>query len=148
MRVERSNNAIAPVAGVMGLSLDECKPQRRVPVLQFHGTKDPIVPYQGGLPFKPDLGSQLVFRSIPETMEAWRKINECSDTKKLIYERGNVQCHEWEHCLDNVTTVRCKAKGDGHTWPNAFGGFPTPGTTRDIDASRSIINFFENHPMP
>lgn len=81
-------------------------------------------------------------------MDIWRKINQCAPSKTLIYRKGNVRCHEWDNCADQATTTLCKAYGDSHTWPNAFNGIPTLGTTRDIDASRTIINFFERHPKP
>src|SRR5690606_3308049 len=42
--------AIAPVAGVLGVDPASCAPSRPVPVWQFHGTEDPLVPYEGGTP--------------------------------------------------------------------------------------------------
>ena len=40
--------AIGTVAGAYSLPWDECNPSRPVPAIIFHGTADPIVPYQGG----------------------------------------------------------------------------------------------------
>ena len=41
---------IAAVATVAGIEADAgCHPSRRVPVIAFHGTADPFVPYKGGI---------------------------------------------------------------------------------------------------
>ena len=40
--------AIGGVAGAYAFPLEECHPSRPVPMIAFHGTADPIVPYQGG----------------------------------------------------------------------------------------------------
>jgi polyhydroxybutyrate depolymerase len=37
---------VGKVAGAM--VLDECQPDRGVPVMEIHGTADPLVPYEGG----------------------------------------------------------------------------------------------------
>ena len=39
--------AVAPVAGIQAPA--DCDPHRPVPVVAFHGTADPFVPYEGGL---------------------------------------------------------------------------------------------------
>lgn len=136
--------AVAPVAGVLGLSPDACLPGRAIPIIDFHGTADPIVPYGGGSPIIPQLGVGLQFRSVDDTMEFWAANNGCEERTEVIYDQGNVECVEWSGCLDNADTVLCTAYGSTHTWP---GGLPIIGTSRDIDATRTIIDFFEAHPM-
>ena len=43
-------NRIAAVATVAGIeATSSCHPSRRVPVIAFHGTADPFVPYKGGI---------------------------------------------------------------------------------------------------
>ena len=46
------SDRIAAIGGVSGAvpasRADECHPPRAVPVIAFHGTADPIVPYSGG----------------------------------------------------------------------------------------------------
>ena len=140
--------AIAPVASVLGLPEASCIPERSVPIASFHGTNDLLVPYMGGTPVKPDLKVKFKFRSVDSTMSQWSDLNRCGYRKELVYNKKNVRCYQWQGCGRTATTIHCKAIGDTHTWPNAFGGWPTPATTRAIDASASILNFFEAHPMP
>lgn len=137
--------AVAPVAGVLGI--DGCAPKRPMPVLHFHGTADPMVPYGGGTPIIPQLGVGLKFRSVAETMDYWRKQNGCSSFEQTIFQKGDATCVQWPDCNAGAATVLCTIDGGGHTWP---GGIPIPAgkTSTDISATTSMLDFFETHPMP
>lgn len=138
--------AIAPVAGVIGVEPAGCTPERPVPVWQFHGTEDLLVPYEGGTPVLNDLGTGLVFRSVAETMEHWATHNGCGVETTAFYEEGDSTCVEWSGC--EAPTRLCTVDGGGHTWP---GGLPIPflgRTTRDLDATNAMLDFFTAHPMP
>ena len=137
--------AIAPVAGVLGI--DNCAPKRKVPVLHFHGTADPIVPYQGGTPIIPQLGLGLVFKPVSETMDFWRKFNGCSAFEKVIYQKGDATCIEWPDCDENASTVLCSIDGGGHTWPGGL-AIPAGKTSKDIGATATMLDFFQAHPLP
>ncbi len=135
--------AIAPVAGVDGM--DACNPSRPVPIFHFHGTEDPLVPYDGGTPILNDLGG-LVFRSVAESMSIWAANNGCTGEPTVFYRNGEVTCQEWSGCA--ASTRLCTVDGGGHTWP---GGLPIPflgHTTNDIDATNAMLDFFEAHPLP
>jgi len=73
--------AIAPVASGVALEDEDCSPSRPVPVIAFHGTLDPMIPYQGTsspFPFSPYGGGV-------DNRDAWVERNGCSDkTKKYI----------------------------------------------------------------
>ena len=60
--------AVGSVSGAYLFPLDGCKPSRPVPMIAFHGTADPIVPYQGG----PSRRFNIPFPAIPEWMAARR----------------------------------------------------------------------------
>ncbi len=140
--------AIAPVAGVLGIPPDQCHPSRPLPIIDFHGTSDPLVPYDGGTPILPTLGAGLVFRSVAETMHFWQLNNGCSGSTKVIYKNGDATCREWPDCQGGANTIECTIDGGGHTWP---GGLPVPPlgkTSTDIDATATMLDFFEAHPMP
>jgi polyhydroxybutyrate depolymerase len=140
--------AIAPVAGVLGLPASQCKPSRPLPIIDFHGTSDPLVPYDGGTPILPTLGAGLVFTSVADTMRFWQLNNGCSGDKKTIYQHGDATCVEWPDCQARATTVLCTIDGGGHTWP---GGLPVPPlgkTSSDLDATSTMLDFFQAHPLP
>lgn len=139
--------AVAPVAGVLGIAPEKCAPTRPVPVLHFHGTADPLVPYQGGTPLIPQLGAGIVFRSVADTLAYWRSHDGCSAFDKTFYQQGDTTCVEWPDCAQGAQAAVCTIEGGGHTWP---GGVPIPAgkTSTDIDATATMLDFFAAHPMP
>ena len=141
--------AISPVAGEMGIDPATCHPSRPVPVLDFHGTSDPIVPYTGGTPLiAVSLSGSLNFRSTDETVGIWREKNGCLGPGKVIYAMGDATCTLYDTCSLQGDVVHCKIDGGGHTWP---GGVPIPvvgKTSTDISATESMYQFFLAHPKP
>ncbi|CAN5460628.1 PHB depolymerase family esterase [soil metagenome] len=139
--------AIAPVAGQLGIPPTSCNPVRKVPLLEFHGTADPIVPYQGGTPIIGfDLGPVPKFRSVTESVGAFVLKNGCLGLPSTIYQKGDATCTQWGLCQADV--VHCKIDAGGHTWP---GGVPIPlvgKTSTDIGATETMYDFFVAHPMP
>jgi polyhydroxybutyrate depolymerase len=148
--------AVAPVAGVMGLP--SCTPVRPVPIMHFHGTADPLVPYMGGQPLDlPEFGGVLpTFPSVPDTFEGWRQRNGCPDPAQqpaaITYQNGDVTCQTYQDCQGDAETTLCTVDGGGHTWP---GGFPIEAvaiylghTTMDIVATDAMWTFFQRHPLP
>ena len=130
--------AIAPVAGVLGV--DACKPTRAVPVMHFHGTLDPLVPYNGD----PALG----FPPVPDTFAGWATRDGCTGDPTSTYDKGDAHCATYEKCGAGATVTLCTIDNGGHTWP---GGMPVPPlgyTTTDISATDEMWTFFTEHPMP
>ena len=139
--------AIAPVAGVLGESPDQCKPKRPIPVLDFHGTSDPVVPYDGGTPFI-NIGMGIVFRSVTDTLSFWINENGCLALPHQIFQNGDATCTEWGLCKGGADVVHCKIDDGGHQWPGGV-ALPIVGKcSTDISATDTIIDFFEAHPLP
>ena len=140
--------AIAPVAGVMGIDPMDCKPPRPVPVIEFHGTKDPLVPYDGGNPvLNIGVAGTLDFPSVADTVQTWRTIDGCAGASTTIYQNGDATCVSWAPCSQGSDVVLCTIDGGGHTWP---GGVPIPFlgyTSSDISATETMVSFFYAHPM-
>jgi polyhydroxybutyrate depolymerase len=135
--------AIGIVAGLLPTTLGACRPSRQVPVMMFHGTADPIVPYAGGR-----FRRAGTFPSIPEWAAALARRNGCSDPPREIPAKGEVSGIAYKGCPAEV--VLYTIQGGGHTWP---GGKPIPAwiagrTSMDIDATRSFWEFFQEHPLP
>jgi polyhydroxybutyrate depolymerase len=125
--------AAAPVAGeVLQLS---CNPKRQIPILHVHGTADPIVSYDGG-----------GYRSTAASLGVFEAAYGCSNAPNTNwYSKGDATCYSFDGCTTEV--AHCKIDGGGHTWP---GGLPLPfgKTSTDLDATETIIAFFQKHPMP
>ena len=139
--------AIAPVAGVLGEAPSSCKPKRPIPVLDFHGLSDPVVPYNGGTPFI-NIGMGIVFRSVPDTLSFWVNENGCLAPPVTIFQNGDATCTEWSLCKGGADVVHCKIDQGGHQWPGGV-ALPIVGKcSTDISATDTIIDFFEAHPLP
>ena len=139
--------AIAPVAGVIGV--EQCEPTREVPVLHIHGTDDPLVPFDGGMPLTGwNVAGDLDFMSVEETIEMWKGIDSCAAQSQEYFATGDSECVQWFSCDGESEVVRCVVDGGGHTWP---GGLPIPflgKTSTDMNATDLMLDFFEAHPMP
>ena len=130
--------AVAPVAGVLGITT--CNPARPVPVMHFHGTLDPLVPYDGS----PTLG----FISVPDTFSGWAKRENCTGDPVETYRKADSHCSTYQKCAQGSEVTLCTVDGGGHTWP---GGLPVPTlgyTTTNLNATDAMWDFFVMHPMP
>lgn len=137
--------AFASVAGAYLLPWEECQPARPIPAMIFHGTADPIVPYQGGGTHR---NSDVPFPAIPDWVAILASRNGCGAAPVEIPAAGEVSGLRYTGCAADVTFY--SIMGGGHTWP---GGDPIPEwlaghTTTDIDATRTIWEFFQSHPLP
>ncbi len=108
--------AIGPVANGNPWIIwpDICEPERPVPIIQFNGTADVVVPFEGGT--NP---SGLEMPPVPEMFGAWAELYECSGETKVVYQKGEVTCIEYEDCEDDATLRHCIVEGGGHNWPGA-----------------------------
>ncbi len=118
--------------------------ERPVPVISFHGTADPAVPYNGG----PSWISARPFPSVPKWSANWAKRNSCNDNPLDSTVSSDVTRREYTGCADNAAVVLYTIHGGGHTWP---GGMQLPEwfvgrTTRSIDATSLMWAFFVEHP--
>jgi polyhydroxybutyrate depolymerase len=141
--------AIAPVAGT--LVVDKFEPKRPVPVLHFHGTKDPLVPFEG---FKVK-SSLTPFCSVDETIKLCVKACGCADEPEVSelparIDEPNLKITRkaYNHGKNGAEVILYVVHGGGHVWP----GRPSPvgflgATTYSISANELIWEFFQRHPM-
>ena len=130
--------AVAPVAGVLGVP--SCNPTRAMPVMHFHGTLDPLVPYNGD--------AALGFISVPDTFGGWGTRDGCTGSPVETYRNNDSHCSTYESCGAAATVTLCTVDGGGHTWP---GGLPVPSlgyTTTNLSATDAMWAFFTKHPLP
>ena len=138
--------AIGSVGGAYLYPWNECQPGRPVPAILFHGTADPIVPYQGGR----SRSFNLPFPHVPEWVEAQARKHGCTSAPQALPAQGNVSGVQYEDCNTGVELVFYTIAGAGHIWP---GGKPLPKFivgqhSLDIDATQTMWAFFQRHPMP
>ena len=146
--------AIAPVSGEEFLAPCNGAP---VPIVAFHGTADPILPYRGGGLHATKIASLYVWKGHPpaglsaplgidESMARWAAHNGCDAHYVEQRIAPHIRRRTWEHC--RAATVLYIVEGGGHSWPGkpipqferTFG----PGTT-EIDATAIMFRMFFGH---
>lgn len=131
--------AVAPVAGVLGIPT--CTPPRAVSVMHFHGTADPLVPYDG------IDDSERKFPSVAATADGWAQRNGCTDTAHTTFESGDAKCETRDKCTAGSEVTVCSITAGGHTWPGAFPFAAMGHTSQSIRATDAMWEFFQKHPM-
>jgi polyhydroxybutyrate depolymerase len=126
--------AIGPVSGDYENSGD-CAPTRPVPVVAFHGTADPAIPYNGfGLPGEIHESYTRIGIPIPTWAASWAERNDCSPKPSIVFQQGQVSGQEWGNCRSGADVLLYTVNGGTHAWPAA------------VDAARMIWDFFVQHP--
>jgi len=126
--------AIAPVAGVLGIPPEDCAPSRPIPVMHFHGTADPLVPWAGS--------SLSGFPSVPDTIAGWVARDGCTGSSETTFSMGDSTCETWSTCDAGTEVTLCTVTGGGHWWP---GGVASGAA---IVATDHMWEFFTRYRLP
>jgi len=137
--------AVGMVAAAQTLPWKWCTDKRPVPMIAFHGTRDPVVPYNGGATWI----SSRPFPNVSKWTASWAERNRCSPNPFESMVATDVIRREYTGCADGAAVVLYTVNGGGHTWP---GGKPPPewltGTTsQSVDATSLMWDFFREHPL-
>ncbi len=139
--------AIGPVACAM--VVDGPQPRRPVPVMHFHGQKDPFAPFAGG---KGRFGG-IQFRSVADTIRWWVKANHCREepaevTKGTDYVRTRYQPASG---VRGAPVILYALPEGGHTWPGGVDLAPIINKGKlvaSVDASTLLWQFFASQSLP
>lgn len=139
--------AIGLVAAAHFLPFEYCGDRRPMPMIAFHGTGERETPYHGGK--VPWLAQDHVFPSIPEFTAKWARGNGCAPAAVESAVAPDVTLLEYPGCAPKAPVRLYRIEQGGHTWP---GGTELPEwlvgpTSRSIDASRMMWEFFREHPL-
>lgn len=129
---------------------DNCRNTPATGLALFHGTEDPIVPYDGG---RITLGRQArdTVLSIDQTLKIWRNRNRCSDVASVTQidlkrDGTSVEKVSWQCNAAPVTLYRII--GGGHNWPSGRSVLPARfvgRTTQDINAADAAWALFARY---
>ncbi|HEY5021829.1 MAG TPA: PHB depolymerase family esterase [Gemmatimonadaceae bacterium] len=140
--------AIGAVSAAQSLSWSWCADSTPVPMIAFHGTADPFVPYNGA----PTgwLNPTAPFPNVTTWAANWARRNHCGSSPVDSAVAAHVTRREYTNCAENASVVLYTIRGGGHQWP---GGKPIPEwivgpMTREIDATDLMWAFFREHPLP
>ena len=164
------SNKFAAIAAVSGLQFPRpCPTKRRIPILTFHGTADPILFFNGGV--ETTTLNQLLGRGgstagpstttttrpanldgagYPATVRSWAKNNGCSPKATDTRISSQVIFRHYR-CPANTAVEFYIIIGGGHAWPGSafsraiskYTGF----TTFQINATDRIWAFFRRFQL-
>jgi polyhydroxybutyrate depolymerase len=137
--------AVGAVAAAQMLPWDWCRDSRPVPTIAFHGTADRAAPYAGG-------SSPIAPGTFPNIRDwtAWvARRNQCQGGPSETRITASVRRLAYTNCAEHADVTLYTVEGGGHSWP---GGKPLPEwivgrTTREINATRLIWEFYVQHPQ-
>jgi polyhydroxybutyrate depolymerase len=111
--------AVAPISATLAPHPGGCHPGRPVPLLSFHGTADPELPYQGGPP------SAIIpwpVAAVPTWLQGWATRNGCTRGPTIFLRQPNVTGEHWAGCQDNAPVIHYRIEHGGHDLPPLIGG--------------------------
>lgn len=137
--------AVAPVAGVMMKdTLENCNPEKKIPIFEIHGTKDSISKFEGDMNNEDKWGA---YYDLPSTIEFWvnkHALNEKEtiQLKNKNTEDGTTITFERYWSDESQQEVWFYIVNDGnHTWPGMTGLFSRT-ANQDINSAEEIWKFF------
>lgn len=115
-----------------------------MPIIAFHGTADPAVPYDDGaigmsLPGVKVRGTEL-------NMSDWAKLDGCTPTPTITEVGTEVTKRVWSGCAPGTDVELYSIKGGGHTWAGADPSRGLGLTTQQVSATKELVRFFAAHP--
>ena len=137
--------AVGAVVAAQTLPFSWCKDSTPVPMISFYGTADPVVPYQGGESFV----TPTRFPRATTWTADWARRNRCGATPVDSWVAPDVTRRDYRDCADDAAVVLYTVRGGGHTWPGGKGmpDWILGRTTRSIDATSLMWEFFAAHPL-
>ena len=161
-----SSTRFAALAAVSGLiNPSPCHPARRVPLIVFHGTADPILYFNGGigagvlnhaLSGGPAVSTTTVAPrlhgpGVPATVQAWAVRDGCAPRPRDTPIHPHVVLRTYR-CPAGVAVAFYIILGGGHAWPGSqfsqkIAGITGP-TTFEVDGTATIWRFFQRYRLP
>jgi polyhydroxybutyrate depolymerase len=115
-----------------------CGGARQRPMIIFHGTADPLVPYNGGTVIN---SRGLPVQPAEKVAGEWAAHNGCTAGPAETQLSSEVVRLTWNGCAAPVVMYRIV--GGGHTWPGSPFAVPRLGmTTKQVSATDEMWKFF------
>jgi polyhydroxybutyrate depolymerase len=125
--------------------IEDCRPERPVPVVTWHGQEDVVNPYLGN-------GDRRWGYAVPVGVQTWARLNGCRRGPQATTVSEHVTRFTYTRCRQGADVVFYRISNGGHTWPGATepaASLAGPGlTSQEINASRILWDFFEGYRLP
>ena len=148
--------AVAPVTAQLAKVNQDKRPGSPISIMIINGTKDPLVPYNGGhirlFRLRRSRGELL---STHATINKFKGFNQCSrvpEREPLLNaypnDKTQVEIVKYTGCQEVSEVILVKVIGGGHTWPGGSQYLKPERVgvvSKEINASELILDFFLNH---
>jgi polyhydroxybutyrate depolymerase len=119
-RLAASLTLIAPVSGPLPVSVSPtCRPTRPISVLEFHGTDDQAIPYNGGRFY--GIGGGTTVLSAPASAARWAALDRCRHSTQTTDTPLATVLTTYSPCREHVAVQFRSLQGAGHGWPPEVG---------------------------
>ncbi|KZP08568.1 carbohydrate esterase family 1 protein [Athelia psychrophila] len=144
--------AFAPISAALYPTADPstqagCNPGRVVPLLNFHGLADPVIPFNGQASNVAG-NTTYALPNIDTWRVEWALRNGCADGSSVVTNPfPNTSMNTWTCSATNPAAVvhAYSVAGLGHSWPGIEGY--DGGVTAYNATTVAIIPFFDNHTL-
>jgi polyhydroxybutyrate depolymerase len=129
----------ALVAGTGGQNYPQvCHPTRTVPIMEVHGTSDPIVPYAGGKVADNQGRKRGMALSVADFVSFWSNTSHCAGARETAIKAAlAVTKVEAQACTSGSPLVHYRVTGGVHDWFR-IQGFDTTKAVWDFLAANSL----------
>lgn len=132
------------IAAIVTVEFDAPGPcTKPLPILAFHGTADPIVPYA------PPPGSTAIGggTGTEANLGRWASISGCAATPVTTEIGSEVTRLEWPRCAHGSEVILYKIIGGQHDWPGKDGATAAHPSTQQVSATNEAISFLTRHAL-
>jgi polyhydroxybutyrate depolymerase len=148
------SNRIAAIA-VVGASMDknmDYHPVKSLPVMYIQGTKDPLVPYNGGA--MKGAGGDIY--SHTDVLKLWAAAGKCQDNLEYTNMPDNandgtsIKKEQYSNATTGLRVIGYTVINGGHTWPGGTQYLPKfiVGTvSHNLNACEAIWAFFKDYKL-
>ena len=130
---------VALVGGTAGQNNAQiCQPSRSVPIVEVHGTSDPVVPYTGGKVADNQGRKRGSVLSVVDFVSFWSHTCRCTGTRETPIKAAlAVTMIEAQSCSPGSPVVHYRVNGGAHEWFR-IQGFDTTKVVWDFLATNSF----------
>jgi polyhydroxybutyrate depolymerase len=137
--------AIATVAGM--IAVEDPKPKKPLPTLYILGTRDPLMPMNGGevtLPW----GGTRQNPPVADQLAKWARAIGCEAEPKEVSDQKGIKRLRYPTASGGPELTVIYLEGHGHQWPGGKRSLPEGKIgpiTSELDATEEIWKFFAEH---
>jgi polyhydroxybutyrate depolymerase len=118
-----------------------CDTSAPAPIVDFHGTADPTIRYEGDVSHGVATPALMVWAQNRATH------NHCATGPVQTAIGADVLQFSWNGCVQHANVTHYRIIGAGHTWPGELVDSGPGSATQTIKATQVIWDFFSTHPL-